>query len=277
VANDPGADERLIQALRERAASPERRRDARPSQFQAGVQTLDLTQLLGAIGGAGNALNGVVESARTGRQDPSMGALAESLGRSMQTPVATAEIVPASDAEFDAAEAALGVRLPIILRRVYREVGNGGYGPGYGLLPLTAIVDTYRDLLRGDALPRGRTWPAKLVPLLGHDPAYDCVDTEIGTVIAWDPDGLSERSRQAAWDRSFTEVAASVEIWLDRWAHSRTVEEQMADRMAGTRVRMAREARASIAAKTPAERAAMGLPAVGWERVVWGGIGLDED
>jgi hypothetical protein len=35
--------------------------------------------------------------------------------------------------------------------------------------------------------------------------------------------------------------------------------------------------RARIAAMTPEERAAMGLPAVGWERVVWGGIGLDED
>jgi hypothetical protein len=25
------------------------------------------------------------------------------------------------------------------------------------------------------------------------------------------------------------------------------------------------------------ERRAMGLPDVGWEKVVWGGIGLDED
>ena len=42
-------------------------------------------------------------------------------------------------------------------------------------------------------------------------------------------------------------------------------------------VRMAREARANIAKKTPEERAAMGLPAVGWEAVVWGGLGWDED
>jgi hypothetical protein len=32
-----------------------------------------------------------------------------------------------------------------------------------------------------------------------------------------------------------------------------------------------------IAAMTPTERAAMGLPEVGWERVGWGGLGLDED
>ncbi len=42
-------------------------------------------------------------------------------------------------------------------------------------------------------------------------------------------------------------------------------------------VRMAREARAAISQKTPEERAAMGLPAVGWEKVVWGGLGWDED
>jgi hypothetical protein len=28
---------------------------------------------------------------------------------------------------------------------------------------------------------------------------------------------------------------------------------------------------------TPAERAAMGLPEVGWKKVVWAGIGLEED
>lgn len=31
------------------------------------------------------------------------------------------------------------------------------------------------------------------------------------------------------------------------------------------------------AALTPGQRAAMGLPEVGWERVVWGGLGLDDD
>jgi len=28
---------------------------------------------------------------------------------------------------------------------------------------------------------------------------------------------------------------------------------------------------------SPEERAAMGLPESGWEHVVWGGLGLDED
>ena len=51
----------------------------------------------------------------------------------------------------------------------------------------------------------------------------------------------------------------------------------MAEVMARSQVEEARKARAQIAAMTPEARAAMGLPEVGWERVVWGGIGLDED
>jgi hypothetical protein len=40
---------------------------------------------------------------------------------------------PASVAEVDAAEATLGFAIPPLLRRLYTEVGNGGFGPDYGL------------------------------------------------------------------------------------------------------------------------------------------------
>jgi hypothetical protein len=39
----------------------------------------------------------------------------------------------------------------------------------------------------------------------------------------------------------------------------------------------ARRSRATIAAMTAEQRTAMGLPAVGWERVVWNGLGLDDE
>lgn len=38
--------------------------------------------------------------------------------------------------EVAQAEMQLGFELPSFLRRVYLEVGNGGFGPGYGLFPL---------------------------------------------------------------------------------------------------------------------------------------------
>jgi cell wall assembly regulator SMI1 len=40
----------------------------------------------------------------------------------------------ASEATIQAAEAELGLRLPALLRELYKQVGNGGYGPGYGLM-----------------------------------------------------------------------------------------------------------------------------------------------
>lgn len=40
------------------------------------------------------------------------------------------------------AEALLGFPLPSLLKRIYTEVGNGGFGPGYGLFPLINEEDS---------------------------------------------------------------------------------------------------------------------------------------
>ena len=49
---------------------------------------------------------------------------------------------PARPDEVDAAEAALGFPIPLLLRRLYTEVGNGGFGPGYGLEGVPTIPPT---------------------------------------------------------------------------------------------------------------------------------------
>jgi hypothetical protein len=41
---------------------------------------------------------------------------------------------PATWAQVEAAEAALGFLIPQLLRRLYAEVGNGGFGPNYGVV-----------------------------------------------------------------------------------------------------------------------------------------------
>lgn len=46
---------------------------------------------------------------------------------------------PVTEEELIQAETQLGFALPSLLRRIYLEVGNGGFGPGYGLLPLNEI------------------------------------------------------------------------------------------------------------------------------------------
>src|SRR5450755_3731848 len=46
--------------------------------------------------------------------------------------------LPVTREELAQAEAQLGFELPSLLRRVYLEAGNGGFGPGYGLFPLNS-------------------------------------------------------------------------------------------------------------------------------------------
>lgn len=86
---------------------------------------------------------------------------------------------PVPAAAVDAAEAALGFALPPLLRRLYTDVGNGGFGPVYGLIPLSAesfagdrpreadfdLVGQYRWLL-GQTPERlaGTGWRPGLVP-----------------------------------------------------------------------------------------------------------------
>lgn len=103
---------------------------------------------------------------------------------------------PATEAEVRAAEEALGFPLPPLLRQLYREVGNGGFGPGYGFIgvPTEAtaaarqrfIENHYRNIQR----PRDdlNWWPAELVPPCD----FDIVET-YRAFVSEKPDDLSWR------------------------------------------------------------------------------------
>jgi hypothetical protein len=51
---------------------------------------------------------------------------------------------PVTPEELDRAESSLGFVLPSLLKRIYLEVGNGGFGPGYGLFKLSDESQAYR-------------------------------------------------------------------------------------------------------------------------------------
>jgi hypothetical protein len=275
--------EALLPQLRSRAADPQRRTDVRPSELGASISTLDLGGLLAMGRDLGASLRNVVAANQAGRVDQAGHARALELERAMSTPAPSVLPGPAAETVVARAEADLGVALPVALRRVYTEVADGGFGPGPGLLPLMDVVAEYRDLGRPDGrLPRGRSWPAGLLPIVEMDPGFDCCEAATGRIIAWDPEELSEHAGEDRFRRSFREIFPSVEAWLGEWVGSRTQAEQTAALMArvmsnDAQVQMAREARANIAKLSPEERAKMGLPDTGWERVVWGGLGWDED
>ena len=101
-----------------------------------------------------------------------------------------------SDGVVAAAEKELGFALPPLLKRIYIEIGNGGFGPGYGLYGLSANVgeDDYPEALEAiyAALraepPQGfSSWPEGLIPLCtwgcAIDSYVDCTDAKYAVSV----------------------------------------------------------------------------------------------
>src|SRR6266849_9811607 len=79
---------------------------------------------------------------------------------------------PVTPADLLRAETLLGFALPPFLKRVYLEVGNGGFGPGYGLAPLFTPAlfpeeEVYfqPSLVHTTLWYRGEDWPETLLYL----------------------------------------------------------------------------------------------------------------
>ncbi|MFO0715178.1 MAG: SMI1/KNR4 family protein [Sandaracinus sp.] len=148
---------------------------------------------------------------------------------------------PASAAEISEAERRLGVPIPEILARLYREVGNGGFGPGYGLSGLiTGYFVTHGETAvplweSWTARPRPAgyenwNWPATMLPIADWGCAIrSCVD--IGKpqcpVYRFDPGGFLDTEAAAEEDMEATTAegfaalfepeAPALVDWLELW------------------------------------------------------------
>jgi hypothetical protein len=96
------------------------------------------------------------------------------------------------------AEERLGMSLDPFLGRVYLEVSDGGFGPGYGARPLVgveSVVSTYADFRAGG-------WPAQLLPVWDWgDAIWSCIDPH-GHVVTKDdvgPPDFTTRTWLRAW------------------------------------------------------------------------------
>jgi hypothetical protein len=144
-------------------------------------------------------------------------------------PRATAAMIAAAEEEF-------GFRLPPLLRAVYRLVGNGGFGPGGGLVGVPgtepylstadSIMELYEREMRGnhDGDPADR-WPAKLVPICDYGCGnFACVDCSrpAGRVLRFDCDAylMMARPRRGKALRPGSEsLAGWFEDWFERVAN----------------------------------------------------------
>lgn len=91
---------------------------------------------------------------------------------------------PAPEELLSKTEISLGFEIPPLLRSVYGEVSNGGFGPGYGLIGvaggratnLGTLVDEYHGIIRG-AEYLGINWKPGLLPFCEWGcNVFSCVD-----------------------------------------------------------------------------------------------------
>jgi hypothetical protein len=180
-----------------------------------------------------------------------------------------------SEAALADAEKRLGFSLPALLRRLYAEVADGGFGPGPGILKLGDVLRTYGDLTKEPPGPRGQKWPTNLLPITRNDPGHDCVDVNTGAVIFWDEEELADGGSDKVWKRSFKPEAPDLAAWFEKWLGTPSPEDKMKAMMEKAKLDAMRTTLAHWRAKTPAERAAFGLPETGWEEKLFGHLGID--
>ena len=98
--------------------------------------------------------------------------------------LAGTKFVLASAESIKLTEAQLGFALPELLKSLYLNIANGGFGPGYGIIGIAgghrssigSLVETYNDMIRG-AQYLGLEWNPRCLPICDWgDSIYSCVD-----------------------------------------------------------------------------------------------------
>jgi hypothetical protein len=129
---------------------------------------------------------------------------------------------PATTDELAEAEGQLGFALPELVRALYLQVGNGDWGPGYGLLPLTGpgslAEETLWHIQYSPSALGGPGWPPRLVKLVSWGCHYascvDCADPNC-PVVFYDND-MAILDWVEPSDYLYPE-SPSLAVWLSDW------------------------------------------------------------
>lgn len=133
---------------------------------------------------------------------------------------------PLDPATLREVEELLGHTLPIILVEVWTQVGNGGFGPGYGLLGLgpdgypddlgRPADDVYRALRTRSEKPPHFRWPALMFPISHFGCGIlHCVDLATEEMVIWEPNFWDGRHSFAT---ALFPTGRSLTVWLEAWA-----------------------------------------------------------
>jgi hypothetical protein len=122
---------------------------------------------------------------------------------------------PADQFAVARAEASLGLRIPELLKRIYTEIANGGFGPGYGVLGVEGgfagdygdLVGTYRQLVTASE-STGRVWQKDLLPFCAWGCAIlSCVTCGSSLQVATFDSG-------SVWPQEYA-LEKFFEMWLE--------------------------------------------------------------
>ncbi len=129
-------------------------------------------------------------------------------------------------------ENSLEFTLPPLVRALYLSVGNGGFGPQYGIvgtkggarLDGETLESCYRNRLRLHYESPAWRWPEKLLPLVNYGCGmWACVDCHYARlpIFIWDPNnlssGLKTTDAQLNWRYSFWDQSMTLKQLLSRW------------------------------------------------------------
>lgn len=148
--------------------------------------------------------------------------------RTDQSDISETEVAPvASPNQIREVERSLGFPLPALFKKLLQEVGNGGYGPGYGLLGTPggftddqgdSFVSLYEVFTSKDPDDPAWDWPTGFVPICHWGCAiYSCVDClHDDEMYIWDPNvwetGRSPRTAIRA-------LNGDLRSWLAAWTN----------------------------------------------------------
>jgi hypothetical protein len=132
---------------------------------------------------------------------------------------------PVEESLIRETEALVGFNLPVLLKRIYLEIGNGCFGPGYGLLGLRGgyvdsdgrtLLEAY-DHVKDDVVCHLGGSRRMFLPLCEWGAGvWSCLDCGSGAlpILTLDEGG-------------FTRTRFSLQSWLENWAQGQSLWKEM--------------------------------------------------
>jgi len=124
--------------------------------------------------------------------------------------------------EIVEAEKALCFKLPQLLKDILMQIGNGGFGPGYGLYQLQTMVHIYLEYINNNRM----NWKKSLLPTLTwgcrYESSIDCLSEEgqvyFTEIIEYNennssPIQIETKTQTQSFEKFMKDWAYGVNLW----------------------------------------------------------------